>query len=33
MNQGTIFAEGTAEEIQKNKEVAEIYFGPGVKFA
>lgn len=33
MNQGTIFAEGTAEEIQQNKEVAEIYFGPGVKFA
>lgn len=33
MNQGTIFAEGTAEEIQKNREVAEIYFGPGVKFA
>jgi branched-chain amino acid transport system ATP-binding protein len=33
MNQGTIFAEGTAEEIQMNREVAEVYFGPGVKFA
>jgi branched-chain amino acid transport system ATP-binding protein len=33
MNQGTIFTEGTAEEIQKNKDVAEIYFGAGVKFA
>jgi branched-chain amino acid transport system ATP-binding protein len=33
MYQGTIFAEGTAEQIQKSKDVAEIYFGPGVKFA
>ena len=33
MYQGKIFAEGTAEQIQKNKDVAEIYFGPGVKFA
>lgn len=33
MNQGRISVEGTAEEIQNNKEVAEVYFGPGVKFA
>jgi branched-chain amino acid transport system ATP-binding protein len=33
MNQGAIFTEGTAKEIQKNKDVAEIYFGHGVKFA
>ena len=33
MYQGSIFAEGKAVQIQKNKDVAEIYFGPGVKFA
>ena len=33
MNQGRISVEGTKKEIQENEEVAEIYFGPGVKFA